>query len=80
MAEDASNDLKQAAQRKGSFLQTLKAVAWSFFGVRKSTDYAQDVAHINPIHVIVAGVLAGIAFVVGLVLLVRWIVGSGVAQ
>lgn len=57
-----------------------KAVAWSFFGVRKSSDYAQDVAKINPVHVIVAGVLAAVLFVVGLVLLVRWIVTSGVAQ
>lgn len=75
-----TDDLNEAAQRKGSFVQTLKAVAWSFFGVRKSSDYAQDVAKINPIHVIVAGVLAAIVFVVGLVLLVRWVIASGVAQ
>jgi hypothetical protein len=75
-----SDELREATQRKGSFAQTLKAVAWSFFGVRKSSDYAQDVAKINPVHVIVAGVLAGIVFVVGLVLLVKWIVASGAAQ
>jgi len=75
-----TDDLRDASQRKGSFVQTLKAVAWSFFGVRKSSDYAQDVAKINPVHVIVAGVLAAVLFVVGLVLLVRWIVTSGVAQ
>lgn len=75
-----SDELRDAVQRKGSFGQTLKAVAWSFFGVRKSSDYAQDVAQINPVHVIVAGVLAAVVFVVGLVLLVRWIIDSGVAQ
>ncbi len=75
-----SDDLKAAAKRQGSFLQTLKAVAWSFFGVRKSTDYAEDVAKINPIHVIVAGVIGAVLFVVGLILLIRWIVSSGVAQ
>jgi len=75
-----TDDLRDASQRKGSFVQTLKAVAWSFFGVRKSSDYAQDVAKINPVHVIVAGVLAAVLFVVGLVFLVRWIVTSGVAQ
>lgn len=75
-----SDELRDAVQRKGSFGQTLKAVAWSFFGVRKSSDYAQDVARINPVHVIVAGVLAAVVFVVGLVLLVRWIIDSGVAQ
>ncbi|HEX5355884.1 MAG TPA: DUF2970 domain-containing protein [Aquabacterium sp.] len=75
-----TDELREAAQRKGSFAQTLKAVAWSFFGVRKSKDYAQDVAKINPVHVIVAGVLAAVIFVVGLVFLVRFIVASGVAQ
>jgi hypothetical protein len=75
-----TDELREATQRKGSFWQTLKAVAWSFFGVRKSSDYAQDVARINPIHVIVAGVLAAVVFVVGLVLLVRWVVDSGVAH
>lgn len=75
-----TDDLRDASQRSGSFLQTLKAVAWSFFGVRKSSDYAQDVAKINPVHVIVAGVLAAVLFVAGLVFLVRWIVTSGVAQ
>jgi hypothetical protein len=54
-------------------------VAWSFFGVRKSTDYAQDVAKINPVHVIVAGVIAALVFVVGLILLVNWVISSGVA-
>jgi hypothetical protein len=75
-----TDELREAAQRKGSFAQTLKAVAWSFFGVRKSKDYAQDVANINPVHVIVAGVLAAVIFVLGLVFLVRFIVASGVAQ
>ena len=38
-----SEDLKQAVQRKGSFLQTMRAVAWSFFGVRKASGYENDV-------------------------------------
>ena len=32
-------DLKQAVARKGSLAQTFKAVAWSFFGVRKASEY-----------------------------------------
>ena len=75
-----TKDLREAAQRKGSFAQTFKAVAWSFFGVRKSSDYAQDVAQINPVHVIVAGVIAAVLFVVGLILLVNWVIDSGVAH
>jgi len=54
-------DLREAAQRKGSFVQTLRAVAWSFFGVRKGSEYEKDVARLNPVHVVVAGVLVPLA-------------------
>jgi hypothetical protein len=71
--------LKSALQRKGSFLQTMRAVAWSFFGVRKSADYEKDVSQLNPVHVIIAGVLGAVLFIVVLVLLVNWVLASGVA-
>lgn len=74
------SDLKAAAQRKGSFGQTMKAVAWSFFGVRKSSDFQQDAAKINPVHVVIAGIVAAAIFVIGLILLVRMVVTTGVAQ
>jgi Protein of unknown function (DUF2970) len=74
-----SDGLKDAAQRKGSFLQTLGAVAWSFFGVRKSRDYEQDVAKLNPVHVIIAGVIGALLFIGALVLLANWVISSGVA-
>ena len=74
-----SDDLRNAAARKGSFIQTVRAVGWSFFGVRRSADYAQDVAKLNPVHVIIAGVIGAGVFVLALVLLVQWVVGSGVA-
>ena len=75
-----SDGLKQAVQRKGSFLQTMRAVAWSFFGVRKSRDYEQDVARLNPVHVIIAGVIGALLFIGALALLVNWIIASGVAK
>jgi hypothetical protein len=72
-------DLADAVSRKGSFGQTLRAVLWSFFGVRKSSEYERDVQQLNPVHVIAAGVVAAVVFVVGLLLLIRWVVGSGIA-
>ena len=58
-------------KRKASFGATLKAVFWSFFGVRKGRDHEHDAANLNPVHVIVAG-LIGVAIFIGvLVLLVR---------
>lgn len=75
----AGEDLKHAAARKGSFVQTFKAVAWSFFGVRKASEYEKDITQLNPLHVVVAGIVAGGVFVLALVMLVKWVVGSGVA-
>ena len=74
-----SDDLKQAVARPGSFLQTVRAVAWSVLGIRKSAGYQQDVQKLNPVHVLLAGVIGAALFVVALVLLVRFVVGSGVA-
>lgn len=70
---------ERALRRKGSWLRSFKAVAWSFFGVRRASDYEQDVSQLKPQHVIVAGLVAAALFVALLVLLVRWVVGSGVA-
>ena len=76
---NAGADLRQAAARSGSLVQTFKAVAWSFFGVRGARDYERDVTRLNPVHVIVAGVISAAVFVLALVILVNWVVASGVA-
>jgi Protein of unknown function (DUF2970) len=76
---EAGDDLREAVARQGSFMQTMKAVAWSFFGVRKSSDQQKDVTQLNPVHVVVAGVLSAVVFVVVLVMLVKWVIASGVA-
>lgn len=70
--------LKQAAARPLSFLQTMQAVAWSFLGIRKRAGFEQDVQKLNPVHVVLGGVLGAAIFVAVLVMLVRWVVGSGV--
>jgi len=77
--EQRDGSLRDAVARRGSFWQTLRAVAWSFFGVRRSSDYDNDVQRLNPLHVVIAGVLAAAVFVALLILLVRWVVGSGAA-
>lgn len=74
-----SDGLKGAVRRKGSFGQTLRAVGWSFFGVRKSAEHEKDMAQLNPVHVIIAGVIAAVVFIAALVLIVRWVLSSGVA-
>ncbi len=76
---DHREDLREAVARPASFGRTLRAVAWSFFGVRKGAEHERDMARLNPVHVIIAGVAGAAVFVLALVLLVRWIIGSGVA-
>jgi hypothetical protein len=56
-------------ERKASFLATMKAVFWSFFGVRKRKDYESDAANLNPIHVIIGG-LIGVVIFIGILLFV----------
>ena len=72
--------LKEAVGRKGSFLQTMKAVGWSFFGVRKSAEYEKDVNQLNPVHVVIAAVVGVALFIGALLILVNWVLSSGVAK
>ena len=71
--------LADATRRPLSFLQTMQAVAWSFFGVRRRRDMSADVERLNPVHLLLGGLIGAALFVLLLVLLVRWVVTSGVA-
>lgn len=70
------DDLKKVVRRKASFGATLKAVFWSFFGVRKKSDYEKDAQQLNPVHVIIAGILGALVFVATLLIIVRSVVGK----
>jgi hypothetical protein len=63
------NEPRKASAGKANFSATMKAVFWSFFGVRKRKDYEHDAANLNPIHVIV-GALIGVAIFIGILLFV----------
>lgn len=66
-----------AAPRKPSFLRTVRAIAWSFFGVRRNSAYQEDLASLNPFHVIITGIAGAVLFVIALIVLVNWVVGAG---
>jgi hypothetical protein len=70
------DDLKQASRRKASFAATMKAVFWSFFGVRKRSDYDKDAASLNPLHVIIAGLIGAAIFVAVLIVIVKLVVAQ----
>ena len=70
------HDQLRPPHRPASFLATMKAVFWSFFGVRKRRDYESDATHLNPVHVIIAGVIGAAAFVAILILIVKMVVAK----
>jgi hypothetical protein len=69
---DAPND---PTRRKATFAQTMRAVLWSFIGLRKGAEHERDMANLNPVHVIIAGLIAVAIFVVVLIAIVRAVVG-----
>ncbi|MBI5720072.1 MAG: DUF2970 domain-containing protein [Burkholderiales bacterium] len=78
-ANGSNGEDRPGGARTTSPLQTARAVFWSFFGVRKRTDYESDVQQLNPRHVVIAGIVGAVLFVLALVMLVKWVIGSGVA-
>ena len=48
-----------------------KAVFWSFFGVRKGSDYDADARNLKPQHVIAAGIVSAVVFVLVLLGIVQ---------
>ena len=67
---------EKPSQRKASFAATMKAVFWSFFGVRRKSDYERDAAQLNPVHVLVAGIIGALLFIGILVMIVRLVVAK----
>ncbi|MBK9573388.1 MAG: DUF2970 domain-containing protein [Rhodoferax sp.] len=59
-----------------SFGRSLKTVAWSFLGIRKGAEFQQDLARVNPMHIIVVGIAGALALVLGLMVLVNWVVAK----
>jgi hypothetical protein len=59
-----------------SILRTVQAVLWSFIGIRKNSAGQEDMAKLNPFHVLVVGISLALIFVVGLIALVNWVVAQ----
>ena len=61
---------------KASPLVVVKTVLSAFFGVRRRSEHDADTVKLTPVQVIVTGVVAAALFVIGLILLVRFIISS----
>ena len=72
------SDLREAVGRRGSIFASFKAVAWAFFGVRRRGKHEQDIARLNPVHLIIIGFVCLALFIGALALAVRFAVGGAV--
>lgn len=57
-----------------SVLRTVKTVLWSFIGIRKKSEYEEDLGKANPFHIIAVALVAVALFVGGLIAVVHWVV------
>ena len=71
-----SSGKTSVVKRKGSILRTVKAVLWSFVGLRARGDYEKDVAQLNPVHIVIVALVGVVFFVGSLILLATWVVGK----
>ena len=55
--------------QKASFLYSLRAVVWSFTGLRRKSDFDTDSAKLNPVHIVIAGFLV-VACLIGVLITV----------
>jgi len=56
-----------------NWLRTFKAVAWSFVGIRKGSEWQKDGEAIGLVPVVVVGLVSVLLFVIGLIGLVHWV-------
>lgn len=61
-------------EKKPSLFHSVKLVAWSFIGIRSNKGYRDDLAKVNPLHVVLVGIVGALLLVVGLISLAKWVV------
>ena len=61
-------------EQRSSFARSIKLVAWSLLGIRSRKGYQDDLAKVNPVHVLLVGFVAVLLLVVSLIGLVHWVV------
>lgn len=63
-----------AREERAGFWATIRAVLWSFIGIRRRSAYHDDARSLDPRAVVVAGLIAGVVFVVTILSIVQMIV------
>jgi hypothetical protein len=67
---------KPEEAKSSSLLHSIKLVAWSFLGIRSRSGYQEDLARVNPMHVVAVGLVGALLLVLGLIMLATWVVSK----
>jgi len=68
--------LDKPVKVKSPLWRSIVAVSWSFIGIRKNSEFQEDLAHITPLHILGVGFVAGLLFVIGLIVVVNLVVAK----
>ena len=68
--------LDKPLQVKRPLWRSIVAVSWSFIGIRKNSEFKEDLTHITPLHILGVGFVAGLLCVIGLIVLVNLVVAK----
>lgn len=66
----------ERAVKQPSFLDVLKTIAFGALGVRRRADHERETTRIKPLHIIIAGIIAAVLFILTLLTIVRIVLAS----
>ena len=61
------------SKKQANALHAMRAVLWSFFGVRSNSEHQADITRLTMTQIIVSGVTGAILFVMTLLILVYFV-------
>jgi hypothetical protein len=68
--------LPENLPRKAGLMMIVSTVMASFLGIRRRSDYESDAASLSLGQVVVAGIIGGVVFVIGVVVLVKVVLAN----
>lgn len=74
--EEGEHPAGYTAASKASLWRTVVSIAWAFFGVRKGSDYHDDIKKLNIFHIIFVGIAGCFLLVIGLMAIAHWATAS----
>jgi uncharacterized transporter YbjL len=67
---------QKAPSKKSSLGRSLVAVLWAFVGLRKGSEFQEDIAKVTPFQLVGVGLVMCLLLVLSLMFFVKWVVAS----